>query len=157
MQLIIWLRQQHDELMVLLLEYSRLLSERDVAQSSMELRGLITRIAGKLKIHYAMEDHSLYQPLLAHPDAAIRALARSFQAEVGHLAAAFQGFLDRWPSSVAIRADVDGFRADSEEVISSVVYRILRENEELYPPASLAMATETGSVYQRVRATQGSR
>jgi hypothetical protein len=82
--------------------------------------------------HLKAEDWVLYPRLLASDDTQTAAVARSFSAEMGGLAAAYAEYCYKWTAE-AIAADWAGYCSDSRELIDLLTTRITRESRELYP------------------------
>ena len=94
---------------------------------------LFTQFAGKLSVHASMENDALYPRLLEHHDPTIRASARVLMDEVGALYEAFGEYARKWPTVVSIEADPRAFARDTREVLRVLAFRMMRENDELYP------------------------
>lgn len=131
-------RRQHQDLLQLALEIEALLTPDGVRADAAGVRKRLARFAGKLHVHASMEDEALYPRLLAHPDAALRSLARAFRDELGDLYGAFFTYIQRWPSSEAVEANAAEFIRETREVFRLLERRMVRENDELYAAADLA-------------------
>ena len=104
-----------------------------------ELSALRWRLSRVLMVHLAREDGSLYPGLQRSPDAATRALAAQFEAQMGTLAQDYRDYTARWPAE-AIGADWAGFRTDTRRVMLALKRRIQREEIELYPRIAVRSA-----------------
>ncbi|HYE48297.1 MAG TPA: hemerythrin domain-containing protein [Azospirillaceae bacterium] len=124
-------RRQHTEITTLLEQLHALLLVPQPAAGD-SLAATLRRLTGKLTVHLAMEDQSLYPRLLQSPDARIAATAARFQQEMSGIREAFQQFLGRW-TDAAIQADRAGFSAALDALSAVLSRRIERENTELYP------------------------
>ena len=102
------------------------------------LRDLLSALAGKLTVHLAMEDRSLYPRLAEVNVQNSRGIAQAFQKEMGGLAGAFSEYNQKWQVN-AIAADPAGFARDTHAVFAAIGRRIARENNELYPLADKAL------------------
>ncbi len=97
-----------------------------------ELRRLLSSLVGKLAVHLAMEDETLYPRLLAHADKKVAELAQRYIDEMGGLSAAVRVYADRWPTPLAIEQDLGGFEQETLDVLRALKQRIAREDGELY-------------------------
>ena len=134
-------RRQHEELQQLGLEIAGKLSRKTLPTDAANVRRLVARFAGKLSVHASMENEALYPRLLRHPDPAVRARAESLFDEVGTIYATFGAYAKRWPTTASIEADNAGFVRDTREVLRVLAFRMMRENEELYPLVEAAEPT----------------
>lgn len=125
-------RDQHQQLLKLAGELGAITSGGRVAERSAEARKLLPEIAGKLKIHLALEDQSLYPELLKHKDDKVRDTAKRFIAEMGGISAAVDKYLNRWATAEAIAGKPAEFSRETSEIISALGQRIQKEDTVLY-------------------------
>jgi hemerythrin-like domain-containing protein len=125
-------RRQHDDLLAIATSISELLTPDKAASEAQQIRGLLSKLGGKLSIHLAMEDNSLYPGLLSKTDAGDKAVVEAFINEMGGIAEAFGGYVSAWPSSSAIEADPAGFVEQTKSIFAALSSRIERENNQLY-------------------------
>ena len=95
----------------------------------------LSRLAGILRIHFALADRSLYPFLIASGCPATVALAHDFQREICTLANRFERFNLRWSSSVAIAGNVTLFRGEAAVMIMAIRRRLRHEMSDLFPVA----------------------
>ena len=95
----------------------------------------LSRLAGILRIHFALADRSLYPFLIASGCPATVALAHDFQREICTLANRFERFNLRWSSSVAIAGNVTLFRGEAAVMIMAIRRRLRHEVSDLFPVA----------------------
>ena len=126
-------RRQHEELQKLGMEIAGKLSRKTIVAEAATVRRLVARFAGKLTVHASMENEALYPRLLQHGDPAVRARARALFDEVGELYATFHAYAARWPGAPSIEADPGGFVKETREILTRLAFRMVKENEELYP------------------------
>jgi hemerythrin-like domain-containing protein len=125
-------RQQHREIMQVVSDISpRLVAER-LKEDASGVRSMISALAGKLLVHLAMEDRSLYPTLTGSGDKAVVSLARAFMDEMGDLKVVFNDYLKKWPTAMAIQADVNAFISDTRGIFNALGRRVEREDKELY-------------------------
>lgn len=127
------LRKQHAEIIHLAREINGLLSDALDEQGAAAIRPLLAKLAGLVSLHLAIEDRSLYPPLAAHPDGAVRTLSKRYSDEMGGIAAAFNDYTAKWQTTARMRADPAAFSAASKAVFNALSKRIHYEHKELYP------------------------
>jgi hypothetical protein len=88
-----------------------------------------------LKAHLALEDSTLYPKLMAHADPAVATTARRYQQEMGGLQTAFSNYIERWPTAPSIQQQPDLFLSQTQQVVTALLARVEREDNELYPMA----------------------
>lgn len=116
-------------------EIAALLSPDRLVGETAKVRNLLSSLAGKLKVHLAMEDKSLYPTLLTAKDAKVTATARQFVEEMGGITKVFGDYSTKWATNSAIAADPQGFATDTKNLFGALGKRIERENRDLYPLA----------------------
>lgn len=126
------LRKQHNDIVAVVREITVKLGSTRLDAPG--LRSLLSRLAGQVSFHLAMEDDSLYPRLASSDNAQARTVATTFLQEMGGLAEVFTAFSRKWQVS-AIEADPQGFTAESRKVLAALGDRIQRENSVLYPLA----------------------
>lgn len=124
-------RRQHHELGELAGELLAQASGPSLADRAAQVSSILSKLAGRIRVHAAMEDDALYPRLLEHDDADVRALGERFQREFGGIYDAFLSFRERWTRD-AIAADPDGFRQQARGVVHALGERIKAENTVLY-------------------------
>jgi len=126
-------RKQHGELLTVAGEIGKLLDAARLATDATSARTLLSNLAGKLKIHLAMEDKTLYPRLMQDPDPKVSAMAMRFADEMGGIAEVFGGYMERWPTAKAIQEAPQRFVTDTQKLFAALSTRIDRENNQLYP------------------------
>jgi len=125
-------RVQHGELLNVVKGIVQQLEADKLRADAKEARHLLSVLHGKLSVHLAMEDKSLYPRLLRHHDSEIRATTQRYMEEMGSLAGAFKAYIERWPTPSAIQADPETFITETGGVFEALGKRVQQENEELY-------------------------
>jgi hypothetical protein len=136
------LRRQHDALLAMAADLQDDIERLATIADAQRIAGLLARLTGVLSMHLAAEDKALYPAMMASSDRRTADCARTFEDQMGGLAAAYMAFADAWRSPDRILAETDAFARDCETVFGALAIRIKRENEELYPLAD-AMAGST--------------
>ena len=131
-------REQHGRLRQIVREVTAL--ERSDADY-MEIRRMLGRLTGTIKIHLAGEDEALYPRLLTHADQAVRVKAQTFQESMGGLAGAYVAFSEKWSSAELLRNDRAGFFREFGAVADALGQRMDLEDRELYAMADRELAT----------------
>jgi hypothetical protein len=124
-------RQQHRELADLQRQIEVLLVPARLAADAQAVRSLLSSFLGKLNIHLAMEDRSLYPRLQAGSDQDLRAMAHHFAEEMAGLKREVAEFGGRW-TAAAIAGDATRFCEEARRVFAAFAARIGREDKELY-------------------------
>jgi hemerythrin-like domain-containing protein len=126
-------RKQHSELLALAAKLADALDPAKLGRDATPARLILSNLSGKLKVHLAMEDNSLYPRMLQDSDPAVSAMARRFADEMGGIAKAFGGYVERWPSANAIQLAPQQFIDETRKIFAALASRIERENNQLYP------------------------
>lgn len=137
------LRRQHDAAIELV---KQLTADMDgPAPTNMQAYKIalnLAKLTGLLRIHFAIEDRTLYPYMEASTHAEAVSTAAAFQNEMGELGAAYSAFAERWDSA-AIAAAFPAFRAEARTVLAALANRIERENTVLYPLADAIGADQS--------------
>lgn len=126
-------QEQHTKVLQIVGEISSLLKGGQVARDAQQLRQLLSKLAGVINIHLAMEDKSLYPALLTHQNAVVRSTAKKFMDEMGSIRQAFESYMRKWPASTSIQNNPTEFARETANLFNALSKRIARENSELYP------------------------
>lgn len=108
------------------------LSLRPGADAS-EIRRLLARFSGALRIHATMETDALYPALFEAADPDVRERAEKLHADVGTLYDMYDDFEEKWNTAEAIASRSIRFRIELVRVLATLGRRMNRENRELYP------------------------
>lgn len=126
-------RRQHQELLELVKQMEAMLQVSTLPTKAKEVRTLLSTLIGKLNVHLAMEDQSLYPSLKAAPDEKLRNLGRRFVDEMGGIKSAVEAFSKTYGGATAIAAAPDAFVKGINDLFAVLRKRIKREDDELYP------------------------
>lgn len=121
-------RDQHDKILESLVELEKMVASGKYTGTVMA----IARLAGKVKVHLAVEDKSLYPSLVGHTDKSVSDMAKNFQKEMGQLAGVFVAWVEKWNSDIIIEKSAADFKKETTVVIKALRDRIDRENNQLY-------------------------
>jgi Hemerythrin HHE cation binding domain len=86
---------------------------------------------GKLSIHLAMEDQSLYPRLIQHANESIRETAKRFAREMRGVKPAVGSFGRKW-TEAELRTNPTAFCDEAKKLFVVLANRIKRENTQLY-------------------------
>lgn len=125
--------KQHVELLNLIEQITTHLQVDKVKSDTDEISSLMSQLAGKLTMHLAVEDKSLYPKLLGHKDDKVKKVTQKYIDEMGQLAEGFQSFLDKWRGANAKRDNAQMFIDETKTVFGALGKRIKSENSELIP------------------------
>jgi len=125
-------REQHDNILEIVASISKELTVGHLASDASAVRKLLSTFMGKLKMHLAMEDQSLYPSLMKHGDESIQALAKRFSNEMGFIAEAALSYNEQWQTARLIQADPAKFISDTKSLFAVLGKRIEKENNQLY-------------------------
>lgn len=128
-------REQHAELAKIVTDLEKELDEARLAADATQARKLLSALAGKITVHLAAEDSHLYPDLMKSGNEKLKATATKFSKDMGPIAKAFTGYIEKWPSPSAIKGDPKGFVNETKTVMGVLKDRIKKENTELYPLA----------------------
>ncbi len=125
-------RQQHEDLLKIAAEISAHLNVTEISNNAKVVRSLLSKLLGTLKIHLSMEDKSLYPRLLENKDEKVKAAAKEFIDEMGHIGEAVKAYDTNWPTASSIQNDANGFIKQTKGIFDALAKRIDRENNVLY-------------------------
>jgi hemerythrin-like domain-containing protein len=125
-------RKQHAEMIEAVQSIQPQLKPELLAADAADIRSRLSQLFGKLSLHLAMEDNSLYPRYQKHADAKIRDTADRFAKEMNGVKPAIEAFSQKWTER-EIKADPPGFCADATRLFNLLADRIRRENTEFYP------------------------
>jgi hypothetical protein len=125
-------RKQHAEILTIAREINALLSDTLSATAAASIRPLMSKLAGVVTLHLAMEDKGLYPQMTGHANPSVRAMSKRYSDEMGSIAAVFTDYMKNWQTTPQMMANPAQFSADSKAVFNALSKRIHLENTELY-------------------------
>ncbi len=126
------LRLQHGELLALAAEITEHLSVKLLSNDASVVRSLLSELFGKLNIHLAMEDESLYPSLLETLDVEFKSIVQTFIDDMGAIGEVLEEYKNKWPSEVEIQENPKDFIDQTKAIFNTLSLRIGRENNELF-------------------------
>jgi len=127
--------EQHEDLMSVAHQLVIALDADALARDAWEARGILSTLAGKLKVHLVLEDNILYSELLSSPDENVRSVSRQFMDEMGGITKVFQDYLEKWPHAMAVEERPQEFNDETQIILTVLAERIEKEEKILYPMA----------------------
>jgi hemerythrin-like domain-containing protein len=115
----------------------RQLCKDAIAANSTEISTHLNQLSTDIGVHLNFEDKYVYPVLRKSSNAAVVALATSYQREMAPLLADYQTFAFKFNTAKAIKNNEETFRNQANIVFKALFERIGRENKELYPMAAL--------------------
>lgn len=131
-------RKQHADIAEIVAEIQKMLEPQKLADASSKVRARLSSLLGKITVHLAMEDNSLYPRCQKHDDPALSQTAEKFAAEMSGLKGALDAFSKKW-SDAAIGANAAAFCAEARQLFATLNDRIKRENTVFYPLVDKAL------------------
>ncbi len=128
-------RTQHQEIGDILKQVEAVLTPATVAAKGDEVRKTLVALTGKITIHLAMEDKSLYPTMVASANADAKKMAQDYMTEMGGLADAYKAYVGKWGNGQIISAQAETFCTETKGIIDALRKRIQREETQLYPLA----------------------
>ena len=124
-------RQQHADLVKLVTKVAPLLTGASAAEKAGEIRKALSELMGKLNMHLAMEDNSLYPLMLKSANSEMSVMATKFKTEMGGIKAAVVAFNSKWTEQTIKDKPVD-FCNECKGIFDALGKRIQAENTQLY-------------------------
>ena len=124
--------EQHEAVEAEISIIKKLVTEHDLEKNASEIALHISTLAGKIKIHLAMEDQYLYPNLQKSKDELVRKLAVSYQTEMGNLAENFVAFKDKYNTKPKIIMNQNTIKQDINQIFGAIEKRVQKEENELY-------------------------
>jgi hemerythrin-like domain-containing protein len=125
-------RKQHDEILSTAREINAILGNAIDDSEAETIRKLMSRLAGLVSVHLAMEDKALYPQLLASTNSAVKATANRFIQEMGAIGQGFEDYMRKWATTQTIKSKPTEFTIESKAIFNALSKRIHKENVELY-------------------------
>ncbi|MBI3206316.1 MAG: hemerythrin domain-containing protein [Myxococcales bacterium] len=125
-------RDQHDDLLKAAAKLKAELNADKIGKDAVPAKSALSQLLGKLSVHLAMEDKSLYPQLLKHSDQKVKTTASRFVSEMGAIGKVLADYQKAWPSDVALKQNPRGFVQQTTTILDALAKRIEKENGELY-------------------------
>lgn len=131
------LMRQHQELLQIIIEISAGLDDNGkLTANSDAIQKSLSKLAGKLIAHLAVEDNVFYPALLSCNDQVVISTARQFIDEMSGLKQVFTQYMDKWSTAIEIQKNPGEFSKETKNVFSAIKNRMQREESILYPLAA---------------------
>ena len=126
------LERQHKEIEEIVLDIEQKIDNNDIEGDATHIAKQISMLAGKLRIHLATEDKSMYPYLLEKGDEKVKRLAREYADEMGHINEAFMAYKDEFNTRTKIMNNPQGFLSETKRVFKVLGERMAKEDTQLY-------------------------
>jgi hemerythrin-like domain-containing protein len=126
-------KEQHEEMVKIVVKISGFLDAAKIKGHEEDVVTLLSELSGKLKIHLATEDSTLYPDMLKHKNEKVKTLANKYNSEMSGIKGAFDAYAKKWLSTAAVEKDHAGFIKETKGLFEVLAKRIDKENNELYP------------------------
>lgn len=121
--------RQHREITELI-DSIKLLTTKDLTNSSKEIATMLNSLSGKLKIHLSMEDKYLYPNLKSKTET--KNIAEKFENEMGNLAKEFLDYKDKYNTYIKINDNEIKFKNETTKIMKALEDRMNKEEKDLY-------------------------
>lgn len=125
-------RKQHREILEVGAKLGTLLNEAALKADAAPARQALSQLAGKVKVHLAMEDKSLYPQLAASKKPQTASTATKFKQSMGGLVDVFLAFDKKYALPKDIATHSGDFIKEAKVVMGALGDRIKKEESELY-------------------------
>ncbi len=125
-------KKQHKEICELVDVLSLLIPDEE-ARATKITGELFAELAEKIKIHFSLEDGTLYKELLVHDNTKIRHTAEGFLSGSRELKHFFSDYLQHLNHQGESKKKGDAFVKESAEIFRLLKKRIKTEEGKLYP------------------------
>ena len=125
-------RRQHVELLELMSSVEHLLDPAKLATEAPQIRHSLSALFGKLAVHLAAEDGSLYPRCQKHADPQVRAIATKFAREMESAKPTVEAFAHKWTDHEIIAKGAE-FCSHAKHLFGILRDRIAREDKDFYP------------------------
>ena len=127
------LNRQHTEILSLINSIEDYLTNEGLNKNrAKEIRKLISKLSGKLKIHMMKEDKFLYPKLQTRSNEQVKNIAGEFVNKMGNLADEFGEYNKRYILYTEILNNKEDFIQETKEILNRLKDRIAKEDNELY-------------------------
>lgn len=127
------LKTQHLEILRDLEMLQTLLNKPFSRKSLQTIEIILHELDQRVMLHLTQEDQLLYPKLLHHRHEGLRHLGNTFMTEMGNVARDFSEYIRRWRSKEALTIHWSHFVEESLAITSQLIWRIEREEKELFP------------------------
>jgi len=127
------LRKQHKDILIIVDKIHTDLERATDIKIAEFMFDLIGQLGTLLQEHLLIEDFFLYPALQKLPQENVRNVASLFLTELGGLRIALSEYSDKWTSPRNIVQSHSYFMSESKVLLSTLKYRIAKEDNELFP------------------------
>jgi hypothetical protein len=125
-------RRQHRQILELATELEQVLKKPgEVASHGGDVRKLISKMSGLVKVHLANEDKVLYPRLVSSKQAKVSSTAKEFTTSMGGLVNTYVAWDAKWTAQLIAQKPND-FVHESRTIIDALGSRVSHEERDLY-------------------------
>lgn len=126
-------KDQHKEVGALVASIEAQMAKGAASMDADKVQHELSSLVGKLKIHLAMEDKSVYPRAEASANAELKACAGKMKQEISGLAGALLSYNDKWVVAAKIKEAPQAFIDDTKGVFAALKKRVQMEETQFYP------------------------
>ena len=126
------LERQHNEIEEAILNIKQTISNNNIDQDAAEIAKQISILTGKLRVHLRTEDTSMYPYLLETGTDQVKALAKEYADEMGHISEGFMAYKDKFNTRTKIINNSEEFLRQTKEIFKVLEDRMTKEDTHLY-------------------------
>jgi len=130
MNLIKTFRQQHHQIESIAAEICARLSEDELAHAEADIRGLISGLLTKIKIHRSLEDDTVHAQLLQHHDRKVASVASIRAVECEQLFERIHRHRQRWAQVDSVGNQAAVYVRETRRLLQELIQLLHCENEE---------------------------
>lgn len=123
-------RQQHQQLEEIASEIYERLSEGELAHAEADIRGLISGLLTKIKIHRSLEEATVHAHLLRHHDLKVATVASLRAAESEQLFARIHSHRQRWSHIDKVGNQASVYVSETKRLLQEMIHLLHCENDE---------------------------
>lgn len=127
------LKSQHQEILVVVKELSTILNEVESIEKAVKARSYLNQLGTLLGPHLQIEDKLLYPILKKSPHPKVKETAIVFSDEMGGIGIRINRYMEKWPTSVLIANEANSFIKETKVILTVLIQRISKEDNELFP------------------------
>ncbi len=127
------LKRQHSEIKDIVKNILTELDNKAVEDKAYEISKSISILAGKLKIHLNEEDRWLYPSMKNSSDPKLIKFQNIYYSEMEGLFSSFVDYKNKYNTKTKILSNINDFIDESNNILTSLLSRIEKEDNHLYP------------------------
>ena len=126
------LERQHSEIEEVVANIKQIIANNNIDEDAAEIAKQLSMLTGKLRVHLRTEDTSMYPYLLETGNDKIKALAKEYADEMGHISDGFMAYKDKFNTRTKILNNPQEFFSETKEIFKVLEERMAKEDMNLY-------------------------